>query len=178
MPQKRYEVAVDEDNTPYNIYREKGFLKISGENQVDYKDVYYWFVELVKKYKIRPLKIGYDRYSAGYLIEDLKMAGFHTDDVYQGTNLTPILHKFEGDLKDGLFDFGDNSLLASHLLNVAVEINMNDSRMKPVKIEKRMRIDGAVSVFDAMTMISKYHSEIGKKLLNETPKAKAAAETT
>lgn len=166
MPKKRFEVAVDEDNTPYNMYKEKGILEISGENQVDYKDVYQWFVDLVKKYKIRPLKIGYDRYSAGYLVEDLKMAGFHMDDVYQGTNLTPILHKFEGDLKDGVFDFGDNTLLASHLLNVAVEINMNDSRMKPVKIEKRMRIDGAVSVFDAMTMVSKYHSEIGKKLLN------------
>ena len=50
---------------------------------------------------------------------------------------------------------------------MAVEINMNVSRMNPVKIEKRMRIDGAVSVFDAMTMVSKYHSEIGKKLLNE-----------
>lgn len=167
MPQKRFEVAVDEDSAPYGIYKEKGFLQISGENQVDYKDVYYWFIELVKKYKIRPLKIGYDRYSAGYLVEEMKMAGFHMDDVYQGTNLTPILHKFEGDLKDETFDFMDNSLLASHLLNVAVEINMNDSRMKPVKIEKRMRIDGAVSVFDAMTMISKYHSEIGKKLLNE-----------
>lgn len=166
MPKKRFEVAVDEDNTAYNMHKEKGVLIISGENQVDYKDVYQWFVDLVKKYKIRPLKIGYDRYSAGYLIEDLKMAGFHVDDVYQGTNLTPILHKFEGDLKDGLFDFGNNTLLASHLLNVAVEINMNDSRMKPVKIEKRMRIDGAVSVFDAMTMVSKYHAEIGKKLLN------------
>ena len=166
MPRKRFEVAVDEDNTAYNMHKEKGILIISGENQVDYKDVYQWFVDLVKKYKIRPLKIGYDRYSAGYLIEDLKMAGFHVDDVYQGTNLTPILHKFEGDLKDGLFDFGNNTLLASHLLNVAVEINMNDSRMKPVKIEKRMRIDGAVSVFDAMTMVSKYHAEIGKKLLN------------
>ena len=73
----------------------------------------------------------------------------------------------EGDLKDGKYNLGDNTLLASHFLNVAVEINMNDSRMKPVKIEKRMRIDGAVSVFDAMTMVSKYHSEIGKKLLNE-----------
>ena len=166
MPKKRFEVAVDEDNTAYNMHKEKGVLIISGENQVDYKDVYQWFVDMVKKYKIRPLKIGYDRYSAGYLIEDLKMAGFHVDDVYQGTNLTPILHKFEGDLKDGLFDFGNNTLLASHLLNVAVEINMNDSRMKPVKIEKRMRIDGAVSVFDAMTMVSKYHAEIGKKLLN------------
>lgn len=166
MPQKRYEVAINEDNTPYNIYRDRGFLFISGENQVDYKDVYNWFIELVKVYKIKPLKIGYDRYSANYLVEDLKTAGFHTDDVYQGTNLTPILHEFEGNLKDGLFDFGDNSMLAAHFLNVAVDINLNDSRMKPVKIEKRMRIDGAMSVFDALTMISKYHNEIGKKLLN------------
>lgn len=166
MPQKRYEVAINEDNTPYNIYRDRGFLLISGENQVDYKDVYNWFIELVKVYKIKPLKIGYDRYSANYLVEDLKTAGFHTDDVYQGTNLTPILHEFEGNLKDGLFDFGDNSMLAAHFLNVAVDINLNDSRMKPVKIEKRMRIDGAMSVFDALTMVSKYHNEIGKKLLN------------
>lgn len=166
MPQKRYEVAINEDNTPYNIYRDRGFLFISGESQVDYKDVYNWFIELVKVYKIKPLKIGYDRYSANYLVEDLKTAGFHTDDVYQGTNLTPILHEFEGNLKDGLFDFGDNSMLAAHFLNVAVDINLNDSRMKPVKIEKRMRIDGAMSVFDALTMVSKYHNEIGKKLLN------------
>lgn len=166
MPQKRYEVAINEDNTPYNIYRDRGFLFISGENQVDYKDVYNWFIELAKVYKIKPLKIGYDRYSANYLVEDLKTAGFHTDDVYQGTNLTPILHEFEGNLKDGLFDFGDNSMLAAHFLNVAVDINLNDSRMKPVKIEKRMRIDGAMSVFDALTMVSKYHNEIGKKLLN------------
>lgn len=166
MPQKRYEVAINEDNTPYNIYRDRGFLFISGENQVDYKDVYNWFIELVKVYKIKPLKIGYDRYSANYLVEDLKTAGFHTDDVYQGTNLTPILHEFEGNLKDGLFDFGDNSMLAAHFLNVAVDIDLNDSRMKPVKIEKRMRIDGAMSVFDALTMVSKYHNEIGKKLLN------------
>ena len=166
MPQKRYEVAINEDNTPYNIYRDRGFLFISGENQVDYKDVYNWFIELVKVYKIKPLKIGYDRYSANYLVEDLKTAGFHTDDVYQGTNLTPVLNEFEGNLKDGLFDFGDNSMLAAHFLNVAVDINLNDSRMKPVKIEKRMRIDGAMSVFDALTMVSKYHNEIGKKLLN------------
>ena len=166
MPQKRYEVAINEDNTPYNIYRDRGFLFISGENQVDYKDVYNWFIELVKVYKIKPLKIGYDRYSANYLVEDLKTAGFHTDDVYQGTNLTPILHEFEGNLKDGLFDFGDNSMLAAHFLNVAVDIKLNDSRMKTVKIEKRMRIDGAMRVFDALTMGSKYHNEIGKKLLN------------
>ena len=104
----------------------------------------------MKVYKIKPLYVGYDRYSAQYLIQDMKEAGFHMDDVYQGTNLTPCLHEFEADLKSDVYEIGDNALLQSHLLNVAVDINIKDSRMKPVKIERRLHIDGAVSVFDAI----------------------------
>ena len=89
------------------------------------------------------------------------------DDVYQGTNLTPVLHTFEGDLKDGLYNIGQNNLLRSHLLNVAVDINMNDSRMKPVKLNKRSHIDGAVSIFDALAVKMKYHKEIGRQLQNK-----------
>ena len=68
------------------FFEQQGFLKISGEHQVDYKDVFNWFIELVKVYKIKPLKVGYDRYCAGYLVQEMKEAGFHMDDVYQGTN--------------------------------------------------------------------------------------------
>ena len=166
MPAERYKLAVNEDNVPYNIFREKGFLQISGDNAVDYHDVYNWFFELVKTYKIRPLKVGYDRYSAQYLVQEMKQSGFHMDDVYQGTNLTPILHAFEGDLKDGKYNIGDNALLQSHLLNVAVDININDSRMKPVKIEKRAHIDGAAALFDALAVKMKYSGEIGVQLKN------------
>lgn len=170
MPQERYKVAINEEGVPYNIFVEKGFLILSGENQVDYKDVYNWFIDLIRIHKIKPLKVGYDRYCAGYLVQEMKEAGFHMDDVYQGTNLTPVLHTFEGDLKDGLYDIGDNNLLRSHLLNVAVDINMNDSRLKPVKLNKRAHIDGAVSIFDALAVKMKFHKEIGKQLQN----AKAA----
>ena len=166
MPQKRYEVAIDEEGVAYNIFREQGFLTISGENTVDYHDVFKWFFDLVKVYKIKPLKVGYDRYSAQYLVQEMKDAGFHMDDVYQGTNLTPILIEFEGNLKDGRIVTGDNGLLQSHLLNVAVDINMNDSRMKPVKIDRRSHIDGAVALFDAFTVKAKYHNEIGRLLEN------------
>jgi phage terminase large subunit-like protein len=167
MPEARYKVATNEENVPYNLFVEEGFLTISGENQVNYKDVFQWFFELVKKYKIKPLKVGYDRYCANYLVQDMKDAGFHMDDVYQGTNLTPILHSFEGDLKDGNYCLGENRLLHGHLLNVAVDININDSRLKPVKIEKRAHIDGAVSIFDALAVKMKYHNEIGKQLQNK-----------
>lgn len=167
MPQKRFEIAIDEEGVPYNIFRERGFLTISGENAVDYHDVFNWFFGLVKEYKIKPLKVGYDRYSAQYLVQDMKDAGFHMDDVYQGTNLTPVLIEFEGKLKDGLIQIGDNGLLQSHFLNVAVDINMNDSRMKPVKIDRRAHIDGAVAAFDAFTVKMKYYNEIGRLLENK-----------
>ena len=166
MPLERYKAAINEENVPYNIYKELGFLQISGDNAVDYHDVYKWFFELVKIYKIKPLKVGYDRYCATYLVQDMKESGFQMDDVYQGTNLTSVLHAFEGDLKDGKYEIGDNSLLEAHLLNVAVDININDSRMKPVKIEKRAHIDGAVSVFDALAVKMKFHKEIGRQLQN------------
>lgn len=166
MPQERYNVAIDEEGVPYNIFKEQGYLTISGEHQVNYKDVFAWFVRLIKEYKIRPLKVGYDRYCAGYLVEEMKESGFHMDDVYQGTNLTPVLNTFEGDLKDGMYSIGENNLLKSHLLNVAVQIQTDDSRMKPVKIEKRAHIDGAVSTFDALAVKMKYHKEIGRQLQN------------
>lgn len=168
MPRERFDKACEEDNTPYSIYNKQGLLTLSGEHYVDYKDVFNWFVMLIKKYKIRPLKVGYDRFSAQYLIQDMAQAGFHMDDVFQGTNLSPLLKEFEGIIKDKKINIGENNLLKSHLLNVAVQINSGDGRMKPVKIEPRMRIDGFVSVIDAMTVRSKYFSEIGKQLENNT----------
>lgn len=166
MPRARIQKAAEE-GVPYEIYQKQGFLAASGEHFVDYKDVYNWFVMLVKQYKIYPLKIGYDRYSAMYLIQDLQQAGFHTDDVIQGTNLSPLLDEMEGLVKDKRIAIGQNNLLKMHFLNVAVKINNADGRKKPVKIEPRMHIDGFVSVIDAMTVRSKYYSEIGKQLKNE-----------
>ncbi|MCL2052781.1 MAG: terminase large subunit [Lachnospiraceae bacterium] len=166
MPSDRLEKAIEDEKVPYDIFREQGHLIMSGEKQIDLGDIYNFFISLIKIHKIIPLKIGYDRYNSNYLVSDLEAAGFHCDDVYQGTNLTPMLHEFNGNLQSGLYDFGDNHLLAAHLLNVAVDVNLNDSRLKPVKIDQRSFIDGAVSIFDALAVKSKYHEEIGKKLLN------------
>ena len=168
MPQDRFNKACEEDNVPYSKYLQEGYLKISGEHYVDYNDVYGWFVSLVKVYKIRPLMTGYDRYSAQYLIHDLEKSGFKTDDVFQGTNLSPLLKEFEGHIKDKAVEIGENGLLRIHLMNVAVQINSGDGRMKPVKIEPRLRIDGFVSVIDAFTVRSKHYPEIGKMLKNKT----------
>ena len=166
MPRQKLEN--NQDGVPYDIYVQKGIVQISGENYVDYKDVYNYFVELHQKYGIYILKIGYDRYSAQYLIDDLKTYGFNVDDVIQGENLAGVIREFEGILLDGNFKLANNPLLQAHFLNVALKHNLETRKFRPVKIEQRARIDGFVSVIDAMTVRQKYYMEIGEMLKNES----------
>lgn len=166
MPRGRLETLQATDGVPYDIFVKKGLITLSGENYVDYHDVYNWFTMLLEVYGIRPLKIGYDRYSAQYLITDMANYGFHMDDVFQGENLTPVIREFEGIIKDGNFKIADNNLLKTHFLNVALKHNMETRKFRPIKIEQRAHIDGFVSVIDAMTVRQKYWEECGELLKN------------
>lgn len=168
MPAEKIDEATARDGVPYEIYRQKGFLDLSGENYVDYNDVYRWIVELYEKYQIYPLKVGYDRYSAQYLVQDLKNYGFHTDDVYQGENLWSILQEFEGLIKDGKVNIGNNDLLKIHLLNSAIKMNNERGRGRLIKINPTAHIDGMAAIADAFTMRAKYYDEIGEQLHNGT----------
>jgi len=167
MPANQIERLQARDGVPYDIFVRKGYITPSGDNYVDYHDVFNWFVMLKEKYRIYVLEVGYDRYSAQYLVDDMKQYGFHMDDVWQGENLTPVVKEFEGIIKDGNFKIaGNNNLLKGHMLNVAMKQNIETRRIRPVKIESRAHIDGFVSVIDAMTVRQKYYSEVGEMLKN------------
>ena len=116
LPAEKIDEASQRDGLPYNIYIQRGLLATSGDNFVDYHDCYQWIVDLVEQYEILPLQVGYDRYSAQYLIQDLNGYGFQTDDVYQGDNLWAVLQEMEGLFKDGKVHIGNNDLLKVHLL--------------------------------------------------------------
>ena len=167
LPGEKIEEATARDGVPYNAYIQRGILQPSGDNFVDYRDCFAWFNELVRVYKIFPLKVGYDRYSSQYLVQDMKAAGFHMDDVYQGENLYGVMMESEGLLKDGKIHIGDNDLLKSHLLNSAIKMSTERGRGKLVKIHPTSHIDGVAALLDAMTVRQKYYSEIGAQLRND-----------
>ena len=166
MPNERIDDAIARDGLPYRAYIAKGFLSPSGENFVDYQDVFRWFTDLIEKYHIYPLKVGYDRYSASYLVQDMKQYGFNMDDVYQGENLTPVINETDGLIRDGAFECGDNDLLKIHLLNSALKLNNETNRKKLIKISATNRIDGMAALLDAMTVRMKWHDEVGGQLKN------------
>lgn len=168
LPAEKIDEAISRDGVPYNIYIQRGLLDVSGDNFVDYHDCYNWLTMLVEQYEILPLKIGYDRYSAQYLIQDLNNYGFQTDDVYQGDNLWPVLQEMEGLFKDGKVHIGDNDLLKIHLLNSAIKMSTERGRGKLVKINPTMHIDGVASLADAFCVRQKWYDTIGIQLRNES----------
>lgn len=167
LPTERIEEATERDGVPYDIYIKKGFIEPSGGNFVDYNDCFEWFRSIVQDYDLYPLKIGYDRYSAQYLVKQMQSFGFHMDDVYQGDNLWPVIQELEGMMKDGIINIGDNDLLKIHCIDSAIKINTDRGRGRLIKVRPSAHIDGMAALLDAMCVRQKYYNEIGEQLRNE-----------
>jgi len=167
LPAEKIDEATRRDSVPYDAYIKRGILSPSGDNFVDYHDCYQWFVDLIEKYQIMPLKVGYDRFSAQYLVQDMKNYGFHMDDVYQGENLYGVIQETQGLLEDRKLHIGDNDLLKMHLLNSAIKMSTERGRGKLIKLAPSLHIDGCAALLDALTVRQKWYAEIGEQLKNE-----------
>ena len=167
MPENKIDELQEREGVPYRLYVSAGLIQPSGENYVDYTDCFEWFRMLVEDYEILPLQVGYDRYSAQYLIQQMEQYGFHCDDVHQGENLTPVIHEMDGLLRDKTLQLGSNKVLKAHFLNVAMKQNEETRKIRPVKIDPRTHIDGFVAVIDALTVRQKWYDQIGEQLRNE-----------
>lgn len=170
LPSERLIEATERDGIPYEAMIQRGFLTLSGDNFVDYHDCYQWLVDLIEQHRIYPLMLGYDRYSAQYLIQDLEAYGFHCDSVFQGFNLTCIEDNLEGLLKNGTLQCADdNDLLKIHFLDAAQQIESNTSahpRKKLVKLGKNAHVDGVAAILDALCMRQQHWGEYGDRLTN------------
>lgn len=168
MPENRVEEATARDGLPYRIYQQRGLLTICGENTVDYHAVHDWFRMLEKDYEILPLKVGYDRYSAAYLVQDMQTDGFCMESVSQGSNLTGVLIDMEGMIKDGrLRCADDNDLMKIHMLDAALKFEEGTNRRRLIKMTPRAHIDGMAALSDAICMRHNYYEELAAQLCNE-----------
>lgn len=166
LPSEKIQKAREVDGLPYDKYIAKGWMSLSGDNFVDYHDCYQWLVDMVEAYEILPLQVGYDRYCAQYLVQDLKGYGFQCDDVYQGDNLWGVLQEMEGLFKDGKVHIGDNDLLKIHLLNSAIKFSNERGRGKLIKLRPSDHIDGVAALADAFCVRQKWYAQLGDRLRN------------
>ena len=170
MPKEKLGEATARDGIAYGAMVERGFLTLSGDAIVDYRDCYEWFKNIIYTYKLYPLVTGYDRYSATYLVQTMKEAGFVMESVFQGYNLTGIIDNLEGLIKSEKIKFAtDNDLLKLHFLDAALQVESGVSahpRKKLVKINQRAHVDGVAAVLDALCMRNNYWTQYGNQLMN------------
>ena len=170
LPGERIVEATQRDGIPYRAMVDRGFLSLSGDQFVDYHDVFNWVEKVRKEYRILPLQVGYDRYSSQYLISELEQHSYHCESVFQGWNLTNIEDTFEGMLREGKIRcMDDNDLLKIHMMDAAQQIETGTSaysRKKLVKLSKNAHVDGVAAILDAMCMRQNHWTEMGKRLMN------------
>ena len=170
LPADRIRECTDRDQIPYQIMIERGLLSASGDQMVNHMDCYEWFTQLIERYQIYPLMVGYDRWSAAQIVQALKQYGFHTDSVTQGYNLSGICDSMEGLMKAGkLRCADDNDLLKIHFMDAALQIESNTSthtRKKLVKLSKNAHVDGVAAILDALCMRQVHWNDLGERLMN------------
>jgi len=171
LPAEKLAEASARDGIAYDAMVSRGLLKLSGDNFVDYHDCFRWYTDLIEKYQIYPLQIGYDRYTAQYLVQDMEQYGFHMESVFQGFNLTGIQDNLEGMLKNGQIRCADdNDLLKLHFVDAAQQTETGTSahaRKKLVKMSKNAHVDGVAAILDALCMRQTHWAELGDQLKNE-----------
>ena len=147
-------------------YRElaaKGFVRICPGNEIDTNMVAQWFLELFTKYKVRPLKIGYDPWHAVGLNQELtKIFGAEIlERVNMNySNLSNAMSVLESDLTLKRLNYGNNPVTKWNLGNVAIKVN-NLGQMLPMKIygDTKNRIDGAVAIIVAYATLSRCRND-------------------
>ncbi len=147
---------------PYKVWADKGWLTISEGATVDFRQVTQWFIDMVKEYNIRPLWVGYDAALSGYWREEMVESGFDLEKVRQG----PYTWTYPMKQLGGLFEehrviYDNNPLLRWCLMNTGVKTTNKDgiASIQPVKTSKNKRIDGMVSLLNAMVSYYKHEEE-------------------
>lgn len=159
MPEDLVDIRVKEDHIPYDVWIERGYMRTCQGNQISYKDVTAWFLEIQEKYDIYLFKVGYDAWSAKYWIEEMEQA-FGSSvmiPVRQGMQtLSGPTKSLGAELSAKKIVYNDNPIDKWCLFNAAVEVDKNDN-IRPIKTSvATKRIDGTMALLDAYVVYQEY----------------------
>lgn len=154
LPAELLESRVREDKIPYDLWAERGLLTLCEGNKVNYSDVTDWYNRMVEEYGIRPIWTGYDPWNSKYWVDEMINHGYQMEVVRQGPQtLSQPMKEMGADLAAKLINYNNNPILKWCLTNTVEERDKNDN-IRPIKgRNQRRRIDGAVSLLIAYTIL-------------------------
>ncbi len=152
LPAGLLEQRTKEDKIPYDVWMERGFLRVSEGLKINYKDVVEWFVSIQNELDIYVYKIGYDSWNSQYIVDELQNNfGKHgIEPVIQGAKtMSNPMKNFAPELTAKKINYDNNPILKWNLSNAAIQIDRNDNITLVKTSKARRRIDGVASLLDA-----------------------------
>jgi phage terminase large subunit-like protein len=163
IAEERAEKREKEDKVPYKLWRDQGYVTFTEGNRVDFEEVAGWFSEQEEKYELHVLAIGYDPWSSGYFVKQMKNLGFNMIEVRQGyRTLSSPMKLLEADFLDSRMKHNKNPILNWNLSNTSVHYDPAGN-VKPVKTngkKSNLRIDGMVSLLCAYVVVQEKLDDI------------------
>lgn len=162
LPEELLEARAKEDRIPYDLWYERGLLRVTPGNKVHPKFVTEWYLEQRNEHGIYLPWIGYDAWSAEYWVEDMK-GHFGSEamiPVHQGKKtLSGPMYNLKADLVANTINYNNNPIDKWCLSNTAIEMDKN-LNIQPTKTKnQRRRIDGTAALLNAYTILQDKSAE-------------------
>lgn len=162
-PSEREDQKIKLEKVQYDVYREKGWCFKCGDVIVSYKYIEDFIMNLEKKYGVRVLDIGYDRYNCISTANKLHEKGYSVTEIRQHSS---VLHPATKFLKEQIlsqnFAYEPNRLLEFNFSN-AKEVKDSNLNGYVNKKKSNGKIDMVASTINAMVFWEKEYSQ-GKSI--------------
>lgn len=136
------------DRVRYDLWHEQGLVFSTGGDVVDYNAVEDWIFRRDELVDLR--EVGFDRWNATQIINNLTAAGFVMVEIGQGfKDMSPPTKRLMELVLQGLVAHDGNRVLRWMMGNVSIKIDDADNH-KPSKRLSRHRIDGPVALLNAL----------------------------
>ena len=155
------------DEIDYKTLAGDGKITICPGNDNDFSIFTQWYIELFKKWGIRPYKFGYDNALAKFWVQEMEDCGIGNGRMERVPQshiaLSNPMQMVEQDLKSKTIIYDDDPIDKFCLKNTAMDMNKY-GQIKPMKDQSKPknRIDGTAALIDCYFIYQAYKPDFMK----------------
>ena len=148
VPEETLDLRVKRDHVPYDLWQRQGFLNTTEGNVVHYGYIEKFIDELGKRFNIR--EIGYDRWGAVQMVQNLEGMGFTVVPFGQGfKDMSPPTKEMLKLTLEKKLAHGGNPVLRWMVDNITIRKDPAGN-IKADKEKSTEKIDGAIATIMAL----------------------------
>jgi phage terminase large subunit-like protein len=154
-------IADKKNKIPWQSWVERGLVRISGTELINYHDVANYVTDNFKDRGWMYQFINYDSYSANYLIEEFVQRGYQRDTCLIATQqgyktLSVPMQLLSAHLIENILCYQNNPVTKWCFTNIELETDRNGNWMpKKLNDQRERKIDGAATILNCYVALSK-----------------------